>query len=83
MRADVMSRSASFTGTTVWLRSEPRAVPCVCCGGGPHIFGKRLDIDDPELIQYDSQRNAVSQFHRLVERMPEGAHVRVTVEVIE
>lgn len=75
---------ASFTGTVVWHRSEMRAEPlhdCICCDG-PHVFARGIDIDNPELVYYEMDRNAVSQFHRIVSTMPENAHVRVTVEVI-
>lgn len=75
----------SVEGVTEWARSTPGEgrPDCICCDG-PHVYMRRLALpeDTPEASIHGEAPNIEMWLWHAYSRMPEGARVRVTVEVV-
>lgn len=84
--ADTVTTAASVEGTTVWSRSAPRegARGCICCDG-PHVYMRRLVLpeDTSDAAIHGERPHIDAWVYWAYSRLPEGARVRVTVEVID
>jgi len=71
-------RKVAIEGVTRWMRSE--SSDCICCEG-PHIFCYTVDLD-PWPSHVAAFQDSASWVHEAIRTMPEGARVRMTVEVV-
>lgn len=76
--------AASIEGVTKWLRSD--SGDCVCCEG-PHVFTRLVRLPDDAPATARAHRGAKPDIgtwlHRMIGDAPEGARVRITVEMVE
>jgi hypothetical protein len=71
-------------GITRWMRSERQGGDqCLCCDG-PHVFGYDLVLDPPQPCAWRGSglANATDWLHVVTREAPEGARLRITVEVV-
>jgi hypothetical protein len=72
-------------GTVRYLRSEKTTKkPCICCDGGPHIYGYNFEVEPNELLGTlpKHMQDAAGWLYRCTQQVPDGARLRVTVEVV-
>lgn len=77
----------SIEGEVVFMRSKdrPGEKPCMCCGGGPHIFGRYVKIEPQPSIYKGLMMDSVGGFlDEALHTIPgiEGRRVRITIEVL-
>lgn len=75
---------ATLEATTEWLRSSgPEADRCRCCDGA-HVFSYRLvELDPPGPYGPASFMDSAEDWLReQVREAPEGARLRISVEVV-
>ena len=79
-------------GEIVLHRTEPRDTPCICCGGGPHIYGREVKIEGGYEGEFWCPPEDGSNLHDWLNDMTreasktgdtEGKRVRVTFEVLD
>jgi hypothetical protein len=77
--------AVEIEGTTRWMRSEvpTGAKPCLCHpDGSGHVFCYTVDLE-PWANRYGTgDQDSTTWLHRAIEQMPEGARIRIRVEIV-
>lgn len=79
---------AEAEGVVICMRSEPRPDrPCTCCPDGKgHVFARYLSGDfgpDEPGTTGPRRANATDWLERQIWKLPEGATVRLSIEIVE
>lgn len=82
---DREAQRTSIEGVVTWMRSDmsqPGEQDCICCEG-PHVFNRHVALPGDIGVSYDGTKMSLSDWtYFALSAMPEGARVRVTMEVV-